>query len=204
MDLVLKFKLNLTSVVPTLRSMLIDSLDGAVKFSGLYDSMYQSYWIPTVYTNSTGTVHPNLIRLIAGIRNQNGKKIIEPSNQGLLSYGKRSSPYHGEILNPDAPCKTIICSYKNCPRLFVGLIDTTGQRWLRCLLIHELIKIQGFPRNYKFFGSHSDIITQVGNAVPPAIVTNIVNQFESVKFSIVRFGGDLSETESDNDNEHEI
>jgi DNA (cytosine-5)-methyltransferase 1 len=108
-----------------------------------------------------GTPHPFLLRNIELNR---------------LSFGKRDSPYHGEILHPDKPCKTIICAYSFQPRLYVA-IKEKDKAYVRTLTCRELAQIQGFPADYKFMGSHNEQVKQIGNAVPPNIITAICKQF---------------------------
>ncbi len=180
----------------TIRSILKDSLEGAVKYTpNITKKDYSDkYFISTSSSTSTSTstsvndVHPNLTRLVKGIRgltpterlnNPDMTEYIEDSD--LLSYSKRASAYHGEILNPDSPCKTIICSYATCPRLFVGLKDDKGQHYIRCLLPVELAQIQGFPSSHKFVGSNKECIKQIGNAICPQIVHYICNEIVNNK-----------------------
>ena len=44
----------------------------------------------------------------------------------LLSFAKRGSPIHCEIIDIRKPSKTIICSYDHQPRLFVPLRNKNG------------------------------------------------------------------------------
>ena len=102
---------------------------------------------------------------------------------GLISFGVRKSSYHGQVLDPDMPCKTIICTYASCPRLFVGLCNPTiNKYWIRCLSITELGQIQGFPANYQWQGNEKEIITQIGNAVPPALCEGVVRRLSTIVF----------------------
>lgn len=48
-----------------------------------------------------------------------------------------------------------------------GLHLFERRKGLRHLTVEELANIQTFPFYYKFFGSHTSIETQIGNAVPP-------------------------------------
>lgn len=140
------------------------------------------FWIDTKEENIYGTPHPNLERLMSGKRNlstkekennPNVKEITEVN--GLISFGVRKSSYHGEVLHPDKPCKTIICTYATCPRLFIGLRNVNiGKYWLRCLNIEELAQIQSFPKDYKWNGNTGEIIKQIGNAVPPRLIEKII------------------------------
>jgi DNA (cytosine-5)-methyltransferase 1 len=46
----------------------------------------------------------------------------------------------------------------------------------RSLTIREAMRIQTFPDNFEFKGSHRDIRTQIGNAVPPKLGEEIAKQ----------------------------
>ena len=96
-----------------------------------------------------------------------------------LSFGKRASPTHSEILDYDKSCKTIICTYGRMPRLFVPLKNST-KYFLRELTVTELQQIQGFPPNFIFTGNTIQQITQIGNAIPPPVICNIVNSIISL------------------------
>jgi DNA (cytosine-5)-methyltransferase 1 len=181
----------------TIRPLLQSTLADAIPFpypqlaKGEDDSMY---WIP-LQTNEmiSGKPHPNLNRLVQGIRSktmdekkehpeEDEKKIVE--DEPSLSYGRRVSSYHGEIVHPDAPSKTIICTYQSCPRLFVGMTSTDlSQRWLRTFTVTELAQLQGFPKNYPFQGNTKSVIQQIGNAVPPPLIYHVVKSLENITFS---------------------
>ncbi len=90
-----------------------------------------------------------------------------------LSFAKRDSAVHSEIIDIRKPSKTIICTYEHQPRLFVPLKNKNGY-YLRCLLPDELKQIQGFPADYKLTGSLKEQIVQIGNAVPPPLIKQIV------------------------------
>nr|QFG74454.1 MAG: C-5 cytosine-specific DNA methylase [Megaviridae environmental sample] len=98
-----------------------------------------------------------------------------------LSFGKRASSIHGEIIDIRNPCKTIICTYARQPRLFVPLKNKNGF-YLRCLLPNELKQIQGFPPDYNLGEDTalpiktSDQIVMIGNAVPPPLIEIVINK----------------------------
>jgi DNA (cytosine-5)-methyltransferase 1 len=96
-----------------------------------------------------------------------------------LSFSKRGSPIHGEIIDIRKPSKTIICTYNHQPRLFVPLKNKNGY-YLRCLLPIELKQIQGFPEDYKIEGNLKEQIVQIGNAVPPPLIKQIVEKLISL------------------------
>lgn len=107
----------------------------------------------------TGTPHPFMV-----LKHQ----------EGLISFRKRDSPIHSEVLDFRTPCKTFICAYTFQPRLYVGLRKSNGKKYIRCLTVREAAQIQGFPASHVFSGSRDDQIKQVGNAVPALWVTRMV------------------------------
>lgn len=110
---------------------------------------------------ATGTPHPYLVKKY---------------NEELISFGKRDSPIHSEVLDITKPCKTIICAYTFQPRHYVCLKKPSGKTYIRCLNTRELGQIQGFPKDYPFQGSRDDIIKQIGNAVPSPCIRKVVEQ----------------------------
>lgn len=197
---------NLTSPKTTIRAILEPHLQGAIEFTR--PPTDTRYWIQTEgeLTDKTDKPHKNLIRLNQGIRNRSSKEklanpdgpdqIVEPD--GLISFGVRKGGYHGQILDPDEPCKTIICQYSICPRLFVGL--TNGQKyWVRCLTPRELGQIQGFPATYNWHGTVPEQIHQIGNAVPPALIRRVIELLPRATFHSVKQvdGGTYSDSDEE-------
>jgi DNA (cytosine-5)-methyltransferase 1 len=107
----------------------------------------------------TGTPHPFMVL---------------KHSENLISFRKRDSPIHSEVLDLGKPCKTLICAYTFQPRLYVGLRKSNGKTYIRCLTIVEAGQIQGFPATHVFSGSHDDAIRQIGNAVPARFVSSMV------------------------------
>ena len=118
-----------------------------------------------------GNIHPYL-RLKAKTRDEEYSGKIHHS---LLSFSKRDSPIHCEIIDIRKPSKTIICTYDHQPRLFVPLKNKNGY-YIRCILPDELKQIQGFPSDFKLFGTKKEQIKQIGNAVPPPLIQQIVEK----------------------------
>ena len=112
--------------------------------------------------------HPNL-KLLAKSKDYSYKGVVYESR---LTFGKRI-PVGGEIIDIRKPAKTIICTYSRQPRFFVPLKNKNGY-FLRCLLPDELKQIQGFPKDFKVCGNNSQQIIQIGNAVPPPLITLII------------------------------
>jgi DNA (cytosine-5)-methyltransferase 1 len=143
---------------PGLRHIAEATLDGAIET----DLPIPSECLVEVSedTEVTGIPHPFLVR---------------KHEEGLISFSKRDSPIHSEVLNLGKPCKTLICAYTFQPRLYVGLIKPSGKKYIRCLTTREAAQIQGFPADHAFAGSRDDIIKQIGNAVPAKFITKMVD-----------------------------
>lgn len=180
---------SVTTEQATIRPFLESHLQGATPLTVACPDPH--YLIATTATEATGSVHPNLQRLAAGLRNRSTKeKTDDPKNPnktitevgGLISFGRRKSGYHGEVVDPDGPSKTIICTYNLCPRLFVGLRSPTGATWVRTLSVTELAQIQGFPADYPWQGGEKAAIIQIGNAVPPPLATAIATALNKTIF----------------------
>ena len=165
--------------LPNLQNIIQFNMKGAIKIEP-DDFDFTSIPEECILTdlNNTETehdVHPYL-RLKTKTRNQeyNGK-----IHTNMLSFSKRDSPIHCEIMDIRNPSKTIICSYDHQPRLFVPLQNKHGY-YIRCILPDELKQIQGFPAEFKLYGSTKDKIKQIGNAVPPPLITRIVQNIPMV------------------------
>ena len=153
--------------LPTQRSFVKPSLDGALLLApNLIPQAFATYAL-TVPNDAVveGTPHPF---------------VTLKATERLLSCSKRDSPVHSEIINLDAPSKTIICTYDHQPRLLVGLRKTSGDSYVRTLHPHELKQIQGFPADFILTGSLKEQITQIGNAVPPALVEAVASTLKGL------------------------
>jgi DNA (cytosine-5)-methyltransferase 1 len=118
---------------------------------------------------SDNNPHPYLKMKVSKMNEEyNGK-----TYNSLISFSKRDSPIHCEIIDIRNPSKTIICSYDHQPRLFVPLKNKNGY-YIRCLLPEELKQIQGFPKEYQVSGNLKQQIVQIGNAVPPPLIEAVV------------------------------
>lgn len=162
--------------LPNLKNIVNFDMTGAIKIT---QDDFDMTTIPDecILKNMTntqeedsGNIHPYL-KLKAKSRNieYNGK-----THHSLLSFSKRDSPIHCEIIDIRNPSKTIICTYDHQPRLFVPLQNKNGY-YIRCLLPNELKQIQGFPSDFILSGSKKEQIKQIGNAVPPPLIKNIID-----------------------------
>ena len=104
--------------------------------------------------------------------------LIKCIQNNTLSFGKRISPVHSEVVDPNYYSKTLICTYNRMPRLFVA-VSWQQKVYLRPFTIREAKLIQGFPENYILFGNRSSMIKQIGNAVPPQFVQKIVETIKN-------------------------
>ena len=164
--------------VPDLRGILQYSMQGSIKVD---DNLFDQLGIPkecilcdmndtALYAENNGA-HPYLVSKVnANIANRSylGKQF-----EHVLSFGKRESPIHCEVIDVRTPAKTIICTYEHQPRFFVPIRNASGY-YLRTLLVDELKQIQGFPSDYKVCGSIKEQIIQIGNAVPPPLIKKIL------------------------------
>ena len=163
--------------LPHLKDIIKFSMEGAIKIEpDDFDmtSIPQECIVTDMNNDDReddGNIHPYL-RLKAKTHDEvyNGKV-----HHSLLSFSKRDSPIHAEIIDIRNPSKTIICTYDHQPRLFVPLQNKNGY-YLRCILPDELKQIQGFPSDFKLFGTKKDKVKQIGNAVPPPLIRQIVKK----------------------------
>ena len=163
--------------LPNLKNIIRFSMEGAIKIE---PDDFDMTSIPDecIIRNmdnddgeDTDNIHPYL-RLKAKTRNETYGSKTHPN---LLSFAKRDSPIHAEVIDIRNPSKTIICTYDHQPRLFVPLQNKNGY-YLRCILPDELKQIQGFPANFQLYGNKKDQIKQIGNAVPPPLIHAIVKK----------------------------
>ena len=165
---------------PNLLNIIKFDMTGAIRIEpGYFDmSGLPAECVLTDMENDTdevvGGAHPYLQRKAKAQNETFSGKTYASS----LSFGKRDSPVHCEIIDIRRPCKTIICCYEHQPRLFVPLRNKNGY-FLRCLLPIELKQIQGFPVDYKLAGNLKKQITQIGNAVPPGLIRLIAEKLKA-------------------------
>ena len=156
-----------TKPLPVMRSFVTTSMDGAHLLPAeSIPEGFDRYALPIpADAVPSGTPHPF---------------VVLKARERLLSCSKRDSPIHSEIINLDAPSKTIICTYDHQPRLLVGLRKPDGTSYARCLLPDELKQIQGFPADFELQGNKKEVIVQIGNAVPPALVESMATVLKGI------------------------
>ena len=120
--------------------------------------------------------HPYLVSKVNA--NLDKRTYKGKSYDNLMSFSKRDSPIHCEIVDIRNPAKTIICSYDHQPRFFVPIQNKKG-KYIRCLLPDELKQIQGFPPDFELEGNLKQKIVQIGNAVPPPLIKMVVESLVS-------------------------
>jgi DNA (cytosine-5)-methyltransferase 1 len=102
------------------------------------------------------------------------RNLIKCYDNKELSFSKRSRSTYSCIIDINDFSRTILCAYSRMPRLFVPLQNNRGY-YLRPYTIKELQLIQGFPYSFEFKGTYIDQINQIGNAIPPIFVKNIMS-----------------------------
>jgi len=145
-----------------IQSIIQESLEGAVEYTLSTPSENCIYDIP--YTDLTGTPHPYLLRKL---------------NDGQISFGKRISPTHAQIMDLTKPSNTIICAYSFQPRFYICLRTPDKKLYIRCMTVSELAQVQGFTSDFRFHGSYQSVVRQIGNAVPARLVELVVSQMRS-------------------------
>jgi DNA (cytosine-5)-methyltransferase 1 len=162
--------------LPDLRNIVQFSMEGAIQ---IFPEDFDMTTIPNecIITDmenqdyQSESVHPYLT-LKAKSRNVEYNGVVH--NQ-TLSFAKRDSPIHAEIVDIRYPSKTIICSYDHQPRLFIPLRNYRGF-FIRPFTIHELKQIQGFTTHFIIHGNIKNQIKQIGNAAPPTLIYFISNK----------------------------
>lgn len=110
---------------------------------------------------------------VSGTPPTNLKKCYNEEKKHGLSFKTRGKGTYSGIEDIDSQAHTILCAYNRMPRLFIPM-KFNGDVYLRPFTIKELQQIQGFPKNYLFHGKDTSVIKQIGNAVPPIVVCEVV------------------------------
>jgi DNA (cytosine-5)-methyltransferase 1 len=118
---------------------------------------------------------------LGALKLQNGKyadllPLVPPGGNYLFFTTKRGYPkpifaYRSRFsdflykAHPDYPIKTLIAS----PGKYTGPFHWEN----RCFSVAEYKRLQGFPDDYKFCGTRSDVIRQIGNSVSPILARHL-------------------------------
>lgn len=147
-----------------------------VELSTILDSDHldQAHTVDESLWNEIGITDAVLVKSHVLPTGKPPTNLIKCLGEGKLSFSKRSSSTHSEIVDIHKYSKTIICTYARMPRLFVPVKREDNTLFLRPFSTLELQQIQGFPKSFVFCGNDIAKIRQIGNAVPPNIVTAIV------------------------------
>lgn len=158
-----------------LRDIIEFDMDGCLNMS---DDVFNFNSIPNncILTDMDNEEIENNVHPYLRIKKETlDKSYNEKTYDTLFSFSKRASPIHCEIIDIRKPCKTLICTYEHQPRLFVPHRNKNGN-FIRMLNVNELKQIQGFPKNYQLYGTTKQQIIQIGNAVPPPLIKQIVEK----------------------------
>lgn len=79
--------------------------------------------------------------------------------------------------------------YDVAPTLTTGCTDVTRGRFAhpeqhRAITLREAARLQSFPDSYKFTGRSGQVAVQIGNAVPPDLITAFVPAFKAALAAI--------------------
>lgn len=110
---------------------------------------------------------------VSGIVPTNLKKCYDEEKNHGLSFKTRNKGTYSGIEDIDSQAHTILCAYNRMPRLFIPM-KFNEDIYLRPFTNKELQQIQGFPEDYSFHGNDISVIKQIGNAVPPIVVCEVV------------------------------
>lgn len=153
----------------TIRSICEFSLVNALKIE-------KQKFLDIIPDNKVIEANPESVDNIANISGSIATNLLkcyeERENHGLSFISRSKSTFSG-IEDLDNQTHTILCAYNRMPRLFIPMKNSNGV-FLRPFNIKELKQIQGFPVDYQFSGDDSSIIQQIGNAVPPVVVKDII------------------------------
>ncbi len=168
--------------LPSIRHIINFDMTGALKIPDQVNipELIGEGWENKVLTNmendeDTNNPHPYLLsKVVEGVTVGTERPWVYKGKTyaHLIKFGKRD-PVGIEILDLDKPCKTIISSYDHQPRLFICLRNRRGF-YLRPLLVDEAKQIQGFPPDFVVRGNTKQKYTQIGNAVPPPVISAVI------------------------------
>lgn len=115
-----------------------------------------------------------LKRLAAIPKNGGSRKSLPPELELACHCGRKCFPDVYGRMKWDAVA----------PTLTTGCTDITRGRFAhprddRAITLREAARLQTFPDEYIFVGNRSQIATQIGNAVPPAMISTLTTAFET-------------------------
>lgn len=170
-----------------LKKIIEFSMDGAIKvergdlsdgFEGVCLTQIPKHSIITDLTNEEDQIVENIHPYMRDLVKKKDYYYKDKHYPFRLQFGSRI-PVGGQIVDVSKPINTIICTYERQPRFLVMLKNKNGY-YLRCLLPKELKQCQGFHKDFKFPDNQTkkQKIIQIGNAVPPPLITLVAKQFE--------------------------
>jgi DNA (cytosine-5)-methyltransferase 1 len=95
----------------------------------------------------------------------------------IAKYERASCCRNPRDLKLDAPSRTLTCrNLGGATGDMVRLRLPDGRR--RLLSVNEAARIQSFPSWFRFVGSHTSRMNQIGNAVPPMLALHLANAIQ--------------------------
>ena len=92
--------------------------------------------------------------------------VLQVGNPNHVQKEGNSFP-RGVMVRATEPCPAILATNRNLGGGPHKLLMTDGTE--RVFTIPELMRLQTFPDDFKWFGTKAEIATQIGNAVPPRL-----------------------------------
>lgn len=143
-----------------------EGVDGAVKYPNKPVTQYQK----TMRSGSDG-IHNHVATNHSKVALERLKFVTLDSTKEDLPPEHRTKSIHSGTwtrLKPDGYARTITTRFDT---------PASGQFTLpyqdRCITVREAARLQSFPDDYIFYGSKTEQMLQVGNAVPPKLASSI-------------------------------
>jgi DNA (cytosine-5)-methyltransferase 1 len=151
---------------------------GTVSAGGRHHALVQSFLLPQ---QSGGVLRP-VTEPVPTVSTAGAIGLIEPF---LVEYYG-----NGGAESVNQPLNTVTCKDRHA--LVQPEVRVDGKRYVldilfRMLQPHELAAAQGFPKGYKFAGTKTDAVKQIGNAVPRHLARAIVLAAMSQQSDITKF-----------------
>jgi DNA (cytosine-5)-methyltransferase 1 len=132
------------------------------------------------------------------IRNSNGivknhisRKLKDTQYQRLLSLepgqGHKDLPLHLQVKAGYSGAYGRLTKEMIAPTITRWVFHPGSGRWghpldIRVISIREVARIQGFPDSFEFIGTYTQQCGQLGNAVPPLLAYEVINNLEDQLF----------------------
>jgi DNA (cytosine-5)-methyltransferase 1 len=143
-------------------------------------------WTP--YATDPQSDYQHLMRDTQGaVRNHVARK-LQPTQYGRLAsigpgQGHKDLPTHLQVKSGYSGAYARLTKDMIAPTITRWVFHPDSGRWghpvgTRLISIREVARIQGFPDSYEFVGSYTRQAGQLGNAVPPLMVAQVIRDLD--------------------------